>query len=83
MVNGKLSAEPNPATEGSQVEVTYTGGDVVYYSVDGDSWTELPVDPKTGEGTITIPAGSNFVTISDRKIPEASTVCVEVMRTSR
>lgn len=75
--SGKVSAKPNPAIEGQDVTVTSSGGDKVYMSVDGGEWQEVSLDGQ-GQGVITVPSGSRFVTISDRRLPNPSTVCVEV-----
>ncbi len=75
-----LSAEPDPAFEGEDIEVEFGGDEQLYYSVDGGPWQELPLSPD-GTGTITAPSGAESIVISDRNLPTTNNIEVEIYST--
>ncbi len=79
-LQSSLSAEPDPAVQGEDLCVTYTGNDSLYYSVDDGPFQELPLDGD-GNGTIQVPAGAESIVLSNLKLPDPTNLDVEVIST--
>ena len=79
---GGVQVDSDSVWEGEDIEFKYTGNDVVRYSVDGGDWIEVPYDPDTGRGTISVPPGASLVFIADSNVGSQEAV-VEILRLSR
>jgi len=79
-----ITVQPNPAISGQTVTITVTGPGPYYVRVggSGEDWTELPIDPDTGEATYRVDApGGSTIQISDRNLPTADSISVPVNET--
>lgn len=75
-----VMVQPDPAIEGGDVEVSYSGPGPLMVSVDGGPWQELPLDD-AGRGTFTVPGGVRGLSFSDLHRPVPTEAFVEVQST--
>jgi hypothetical protein len=75
-----IVVEPNPAVEGQPVTVRVDGSGPYFWRVSGEEWTEVAIDPETGQGRIDVPPGSggDTLVVSDRERPNPDNAEVPV-----
>ncbi len=75
-----ITVEPNPATEGQRVTVRTDGPGPHYWRVTGLEWTEIPIDPETGVGTVDVPpsSGGRNLVVSDLGVPNPDNIEVPI-----
>jgi hypothetical protein len=75
-----IIVDPNPATEGQPVTITVEGSGPYEWSVFGDEWQPLTIDPETRQARITLPPGSGggVLVVSDNRGPGSDTSSIPI-----
>ncbi len=78
---GHIGADPNPASAGGVVTISYTGpGDIVYWKVagEGGTWQALRFAEGSSSVTLRVPEDAEFLDFNDRRYPNPSTLTLRV-----